>query len=771
MKLKGKLNMKYLDKIGYRERIMAAFSLLTIVIILILYFVISFNQQKMLEENLDNRIRLFSNIFQTIIYEETGSLDLEKYDLLLDTFGEYKAFKYIQIYDRDLNLIKNNIYDYDYFNNVKVRPITDIGKINSNIVNELDEAYYDIIFPIKIKKDITYYARVGFDFSYQKKVSEYNKDYYILTFIIALILANLLSFLIGNSLDKKIKQLVNYLEDVSEGKLDLQFDFKWGSELGKLASAFNIMVNKLEDSQGKLQTYQHSLEQKIAEQNKILFESEEKYRNLVEASPNVILIIQNRRIVFSNNSIKKLFGINPKDAIDTLIDDLQFLSEKDRSKFSSDLDRISPSDSTVYNFDFTAYDVNRKEYMVEISVHRIQHNHNDAFQVIARDITHRKKFENELLQFQKMESIGTLAGGVAHDFNNVLGVIIPNAEMIKKNSIPSGEIYRDADQIESAALKASELTSKLLSFSRKEELKKEIIHPNQIIENILKLITRVIGKNIDIETKLETKIKNIDVDINQIEQVILNIVLNAQDAMIGGGKLLIKTDMIKNVPMEFSRAESKAGQDIVRIQITDNGKGMDSETQKRIFEPFFTTKKPGHGTGLGLSTVYGILKNHNGTIFVKSKPDHGTTFTILLPCTDEKVVFKEETVMTFKKRKGLILIVEDEEMMLETCKNLCEHLGFDVLTANDGETGITLYKKNKDKITLVILDMEMPGLNGLETFNEIKKIDKNLKVIISSGFSMEGNVKTVLNKGAKTFLKKPYRLKELSKSINSVIDN
>ena len=763
--------MRYLDKIGYRERIMAAFSLLTIVVILFLYLVISHNQQKMIEENLENRIKLFSNIFQTIIYEESGTLNLEKYDLLLDTFGENKAFKYIQIYDQDLHLIKNNIYDYEYFNKVKVRPITEIGKINSTIINQLHEAYYDIIFPIQLEKDIIYYARVGFDFSYQKNVSEYNKDYYILTFIIALIFAILLSFLIGNSLDKKIKQLVNYLEDVSEGKLDLQFDYKWGHELGKLASAFNIMVNKLEDSQGKLQTYQHSLEQKIAEQNKILFESEEKYRNLVEASPNVILIIQNRRIVFSNNSIKKLFGINPKDVIDTLIDDLQFLSEKDRRKFSSDLDRISPNDSTVYNFDFTSYGLNGKEYMTEVSVHRIQHNHNNAFQVIIRDITHRKKFENELLQLQKMESIGTLAGGIAHDFNNVLGVIIPSAEMIKKNSIPSGEIYRDADQIESAALKASELTSKLLSFSRKEELKKEVIHPNQIIENILKLITRVIGKNINIETKLDSKIKNIEVDINQIEQVILNIVLNAQDAMIDGGRLFIKTDMIKNVPLEFSRAESKAGQDIVRIQITDNGKGMDAETQKRIFEPFFTTKKPGHGTGLGLSTVYGILKNHNGIVFVKSKLNQGTTFTILLPCTDKKVVLKEETVMTFKKRKGLILIIEDEEMMLETCKNLCEHLGFDVLTAYSGETGINIYKKNKDKISLVILDMEMPGLNGLETFTEIKKIDKNLKVIISSGFSLEGNVKTVLSKGAKTFLKKPYRLKELSKSINGVIDN
>lgn len=763
--------MKFLDKIGYRERIMAAFSLLTMAIILVLYLVILYSQEQMLNENLQNRINFFSTFFQTVTYEENDSLDLEKYDLLLDKFGEYKAFKFVQLFDKDFNQLISNVYDYEFYNTLKIMPISEMGIIESKIVNELHNACYDIIFPINLKENITYYARVGFDFSYLKKVSDYNKDYYILTFIVALIFANLLSFLIGNSLDKKIRQLVNYTKRVSEGNLDIEFNFKWGHELGNLASAFNVMVNKLEESQGKLHTYQHSLEQKIAEQNKILFESEEKYRNLVEASPNVILIIQNGRVVFSNNSIKKLFGIKPDDVIDHLIDDIQFISEKDRRKLSSDLDRISPNDSTVYNFDFTGYDVSGKEYMIELSVHRIQHNHNDAFQVIIRDITRRKKFENELLQLQKMESIGTLASGVAHDFNNILGVIIPNAEMIKKNSIPSGEIYRDAEQVESAALKASELTSKLLSFSRKEELKKEVIHPNQIIENILKLITRVIGKNISIETKLLEKIKNIDVDINQIEQVILNIVLNAQDAMPDGGKLFIKTDMIKNVPLEFNRTESKVGQDIVRIQLTDNGIGMDTETQKRIFEPFFTTKKPGHGTGLGLSTVYGILKNHNGTIFVKSKQDQGTTFTILLPCTNEKVVLKEETVITIKKHKGLILIIEDEEMMLETCKNLCEHLGFDVLTAHNGETGINKFKESNNKITLIILDMEMPGLNGLETFIKLKKIDKNVRVIISSGFSMEGNVKTSISKGAKTFLKKPYRLKELSKSINKVIDN
>ena len=763
--------MKSLDKIGYRERIMAAFSILTFTVILILYFVISSSQDKLINENLQNRVDFFSNFLQKAVFEEADSISIENYDSILDTFGEYKAVKFFQLVDSNYNTIKYNVYDNNFHNSVKIIPLSEFGTINSKIVNKLNYACYDIIYPITIEENVKYYARIGLDFSKIYNVSEHNKDYYILAFIVAILFAILFSFLIGNSLDRKIKKIVKYIKSVSEGNLDLQFDIKWGHEFGNIASAFKVMVNKLEDSQGKLQTYQQSLEQKIAEQNKVLFESEEKYRNLVEASPNVILIIQNGRVVFSNNSVKKFFGIKSNDLDDSLIEDLPFLSEADRKKLSSDLDRISPNDSTVYSFDFSGFDTNGKEILTEFNIHRIQHNNKDAFQVVIRDITHRKQFENELLQLQKMESIGTLAGGIAHDFNNILGVIIPSAEMIMKNSIPSGEIFRDAEQIESAGIKASELTSKLLSFSRKEELKKEVIHPNLIIENILKLITRVIGKNITIKTNLGENIKNIAVEINQIEQVILNIVLNAQDAMPDGGNLLIKTDMIKNVPLDLNRIDSKTGQDIVRIQITDDGKGMEPEIQKRIFEPFFTTKKAGHGTGLGLSTVYGILNNHNGTIFVRSKLNHGTTFTILLPCTDDKVILKEETVITIKKGKGTILIIEDEEMMLETCKNLCEHIGFDVIMANNGEEGIKIYNQMKDKVSLIILDMEMPGLNGLETFIELKKINKNVKVIISSGFSKEGNVKTALSKGAKIFLKKPYRLKELSKNINKVLEN
>jgi len=763
--------MKYLDKIGYRERIMAAFSLLTFAVILILYFVISSSQEQLINENLKNRVDFFSDFLQKTAFEEADSINIENYDSILDTFGEYKAVKFFQLVDTSYNSIKYNIYDKNFHNSVKIKPLSEFGTIKSKIVNKLNDACYDIIYPISIEENVKYYARIGLDFSNIYNVSEQNKDYYILAFIVAILFAILFSFLIGNSLDRKIKQIVKYIKSVSEGNLDLRFDIKWGHEFGNIASAFKVMVNKLEDSQGKLQTYQQSLEQKIAVQNKVLFESEEKYRNLVEASPNVILMIQNGRVVFSNSSIKKFFGIKSKDIDESLIEDLPFFSENDRKKLSSDLDRISPTDSSVYSFDFTGFDKNGKEILTELNIHRIQHNHKDSFQVVIRDITQRKQFENELLQLQKMESIGTLAGGIAHDFNNILGVIIPSAEMIKKNSIPSGEIYRDAEHIESAGIKASELTSKLLSFSRKEELKIEVIQPNQIIENILKLITRVIGKNITIKTNLDENIKNIAVEINQIEQVILNIVLNAQDAMPNGGNLVIKTDMIKNVPLDSKRIDSKTRQDIVRIQITDNGKGMEPEIQKRIFEPFFTTKKTGHGTGLGLSTVYGILNNHNGTIFVRSKLNHGTTFTILLPCTDDKVFLKEETVITIKKGKGTILIIEDEEMMLETCKNLCEHIGFDVLTAKNGKEGINIYKQKKDKVSLIILDMEMPGLNGLETFIELSKINKNVKVIISSGFSKEGNVKTVLSKGAKVFLKKPYRLKELSKNINKVLEN
>ncbi len=760
--------LKLFDKIGYREKLMGSYSLLTIIIITVIYLLISFNQSQLTADNIQKRIDYYFRILKPSAEIINSDNFTDNFNFLFNVFEADEFVKFIRVLDINGNIIDEKIKSNQVINFSQSIPISDIIKVKIQTVKKND-SYYDLIFPVFKGELLNNHIQLGLDFSNLKSSLDYNRDYYVLIFIMALVFAIVMSFFLGNSLNKKIRKLVTYTERVSDGNLDINLEFRSGDDFSKLASAFNVMVQKLEDSHHKLHSYQVSLEDTISKQNKILFESEEKYRNLVEASPEVILIIQNGRIVFSNNQITKMFGIDIEDIMDQLVDEVEFLSKKDRNKLIFDLERILPNDPKVYMFEFLGFDRNKNEYILEFSVHRIQHNHNDAFQVIIRNVTKQKKNVNELLQLQKMESIGSLASSIAHDFNNILGVIIPNAEMIKKNSVASFAISRDARNIEYAALQASELTSKLLSFSRKADLKIETIHPNLLIENVIKLITRIIGKNIKITKKLNPKIKNIAVDINQIEQVLLNIVINAQGAMPDGGLLNFKTDIINTEQNLKENSTNIMSEPFLKIDISDTGSGMPENIQKRIFEPFFTTKKSGQGTGLGLSTSFSILQNHNGSIEVISKVNKGTTFSIILPFTDKKVIKKDETLITLKKGAGLVLLIEDEVMMLETAQNLLEHLGFDTITTTNGKTGVKLFKEKKTSIKFVIVDMEMPEMDGLETLAELQKIDPKVKVIISSGYSLEGKVKSALNNGAKTFLKKPYRLKELTQSINKVV--
>ena len=255
-------------------------------------------------------------------------------------------------------------------------------------------------------------------------------------------------------------------------------------------------------------------------------------------------------------------------------------------------------------------------------------------------------------------------------------------------------------------------------------------------------------------------------------KVFCNLIKNAFDSMPNGGKLVIRTSMIQNLQDQLNLEEISKEKEYCKIEISDSGCGMDESTQKRVFEPFFTTKKAGHGTGLGLSTVYSIIQNHKGFISIDSKIGKGTCVIIYLPATSEQpTVEKTKSLMPNVLGEGEILVIEDDMLMLETMKNLLGHLGFEVITAVNGKQAIEIYNESKNKIKLIILDMEMPIMNGLETLRKLKEIDDKVKVLISSGFSMEEKVQTALQEGALAFLKKPYRITDLAKTIQSTISD
>ncbi len=385
----------------------------------------------------------------------------------------------------------------------------------------------------------------------------------------------------------------------------------------------------------------------------------------------------------------------------------------------------------------------------------------------------RKKLQDQLLQAQKMEAVGTLAGGIAHDFNNSLQGILGYTQILifeKNKADPDLKLLR---QIEKAAMWSSELTRQLLTFSRKMESQLRPLDLNQVVRQLERLLERTLPKMIGIETQLGNDLRIINGDPAQIEQVLMNLSINARDAMPDGGKLAFacgntilddnycKTHVAVN-PGEF-----------VRLSISDTGKGMDKQTLAHIFEPFFTTKGTGEGTGLGLAMVYGIVKNHHGHITCESEPGKGTTFRVYFPVIEETgLQGPEQHRETAPPPHGneTILLVDDEDFLRDLGQRMLTKFGYRVLTAPDGETAVQIFRKQSTQISLVILDLIMPGIGGKNCLDLILKQDPSARVIIASGYSVDGPAKKELESKTKGFISKPFELNQLTRIVRKTLD-
>ena len=390
---------------------------------------------------------------------------------------------------------------------------------------------------------------------------------------------------------------------------------------------------------------------------------------------------------------------------------------------------------------------------------------------IARDITEQKSLQRQLLQAQKMEAVGTLAGGIAHDFNNLLTVVLGFSELLLIGKDERDPSYADLQKIHQAARSGADLVQRILAFGRKTEITPRPLNLNHEIEQVKKLLDRTIPKMIEIELLLSDELAMVNADPVQIEQVLMNLAVNAKDAMPDGGKLTIET---KNVALdeEYCRMHlgSKPG-DYVLLSVSDTGHGMDKETLKHIFEPFYTTKGVGRGTGLGLAMVYGIVKQHGGYTTCYSELGVGTIFKIYLPAiaTDAKSEASEGKP-TLPKGTERILLVDDEELVRDLGKRILERSGYTVLATASGKEALDLYKKERGKISLVILDLIMPQMGGKRCLEELLKIDPQVKVLIASGYSAGGEAKTTIESGARGFVGKPYDMKQMLQAVRHVLD-
>ena len=388
---------------------------------------------------------------------------------------------------------------------------------------------------------------------------------------------------------------------------------------------------------------------------------------------------------------------------------------------------------------------------------------------VQRDVTREIQLEKQLRQAQKMEAIGTLAGGIAHDFNNLLLGIQGNISLSLLELHAESPIFNNLKKIETYVQDGVELTRQLLGFARGGKYQVRLTDLNRLLKEQNLLFGRA-NKAVEFKDELDSELWNVEADEDQIEQVILNIYMNALQAMPKGGTLTVRTENVVIDEERFTPYRVKAG-GYVKISLIDTGIGMDEKTQRRIFDPFFTTKEMGRGTGLGLASVYGIIKNHGGFINVDSQEGQGPRFEIFLPASRELAPPEQLPAEQFTDGYETVLLVDDEEMIVDVGKRMLEKLGYETFTAINGAEAVEIYKARGEDIDLVLLDMVMPKISGGETFDRLKEINPAIKVILCSGYSIDGQATEILKRGCRAFIQKPFNLKTLSQHIRAVLNN
>ncbi len=389
--------------------------------------------------------------------------------------------------------------------------------------------------------------------------------------------------------------------------------------------------------------------------------------------------------------------------------------------------------------------------------------------VTAIDITERRALEASLQQAHKMEAIGTLAGGIAHDFNNILGGILGGLSLLDLQWRESGQPNTEVPEMMALVKRGVDLTRQLLGFARRGKYDVRPLDLPRVVEKTTSMFGRT-RRDIAIRVDSLPGLWPVLMDHSQLEQVLLNLLINAGQAMPEGGTICLKAENreIADDEAEMELRGAAPGR-FVKLVIADSGLGMDAVTKVRVFEPFFTTKGIGQGTGLGLASVYGIIKGHGGVIQVDSEPGKGTVFTLLLPATDERPAEGSGPPESIERGTGTILVVDDEDVVLGICARMLKSLGYEVLTAWGGTQAVEIVREHGAKISLVILDMVMPGMTGRQTFDALRKLAPSIKILLSSGYSLEGQAQEILAQGCNGFLQKPFDLRTLSAKLRDII--
>jgi PAS domain S-box-containing protein len=683
---------------------------------------------------------------------------------LQNLLGDTVSIRNVWIYDKNNKLFASYYLDKSYEaprSEVIAAPIT-----------ELKDEYLHISRAIEYQKDRlgTIYLMVS---TAEPAKMTKNSILALLVIILLLIpLSLILAAWLQRIISKPILDLVEVTKKVSaEGNYSLRAEASSKDEVGMLVDGFNDMMEQIYHRD----IYRDRVENELKAAEFFL-------NNVMASMPSILISIdQEGNITHWNQATVDLTGIEENEALGKNLWKLLpgFI------KFKQVTNHISHIKKSL-GFFKESIKIKGNSVYLNVTIFPLLESQAPKFVLMAHNVTEIELKEQQLRQSQKMETMGTLAGGLAHDFNNVLGGIIGTISLYKykiskKRNVTQKEIGKYFDMIEESANRASDMVQHLLSLTRKQELSFAPTDLKTIIEHTIKICNNTFDKSIVIDAAYSREMAMTNADPTQLEQCLLNLCINAAHAMTimrkGGGKyggsLNISLEQVKTDKYFFKRhPETGEEEDYWLISVQDTGVGINPQIVPKIFDPFFTTKEEGEGTGLGLAMAYNIIKQHKGFIDVYSQEGIGTTFYVYLPILKHK---KEEKNLIVEEKipggEGLILVVDDEDIMRQTAKSILEECGYDVILAENGEEAVNIYKARHQDIKAVLLDMVMPKMSGKQAYIEIARINKNVKTLLASGFRKDDRVESILELGVKGFIQKPYGLTKLANSMYDVINS
>ena len=603
---------------------------------------------------------------------------------------------------------------------------------------------------------------VPLEFKYAQAESLRNNLAIIMSVAVVLSLVLLILFLMR--ITKPIGYLTEVAGKIADGELEHEIELRTTDEVGQLANVFDKM--------------RLSIMKQLDELNNEVIERKQTEKNLLvtlnSIGDAVISTDNNGCIVHMNPVALELTGWEFSKAVGKpLLEVFNIINLETKEQCASPVEKVLETGDIVNLAKYTGLiSKDGETYRVADSGSPIRNEQGEILGVVLvfRDVTEQYKLEDQLRQSDKMQAVGQLAGGIAHDFNNMLGGIIGATEILKAHldgSKQASEIY---GIIINAADRAAELTQQLLAFSRSKKIASTAVELHTIIQDSVSLLKRTIDKSVKIILKLDAGVEVITGDPAQLQNIIINLSINASHAMPDGGSLIIST---RNIFLDDAYCRSSNFDLIVgeyiELEVRDTGCGIPAEYLARIFEPFFTTKKEGKGTGLGLSAVYGSVLQHHGAIKIYSEVGEGTVFNIFFPVSSKEQHLQIPQAQITEPGEGTILVVDDEPIMRATAEAILQDVGYTVLLAENGKKGIEVYLQNQAEIDLIVLDMIMPVMNGKESFARIKEIDPEIKIILASGFSKDEDIERMKKKDLCAFISKPYRSTELAGVVAEVL--